>query len=68
MCSVTIFKIEMIVQDDTTVDSFIVEKKKKRNSKGVGTYLHMFGIKQLIKEWLQTCQLCMVHDPFAKIS
>merc|ERR550532_2847330 len=68
LCFVTIFKIEMIVQDDTTVDLFIVEKKKKRNSKGVGTCLHMLGIKQLTKEWLQTCQHCMVHDRFAKIS
>ena len=58
----------MIVQDDSIADSSIAEKRKKKNSKGLDTYLPIFGTKQLRKGWLLICQLFTVQDQSVKIS
>ena len=57
----------MIVQDDSIADSSIAEKKRKKNSKGLDTYLPIFGTKQLQKGWPLICQLFMVQDQSVKI-
>ena len=58
----------MIVQDDSIADLSIAEKRKKKNSKGLDTYLPIFGTKQLRKGWPLICQLFMVQDQSVKIS
>ena len=57
----------MIVQDDSIADSSIAEKKRKKNSKGLDTYLPIFGTKQLQKGWPLICQLFMVQDQSVRI-
>ena len=58
----------MIVQDDSIADSSIAEKRKKKNSKGLDTYLPIFVTKQLRKGWPLICQLFTVQDQSVKIS
>ena len=62
------FRIGTTVHAGSIVDSFIVVKKKKKNSKDRVICRRIFVTKPSPKALRRIYPLCMAPDPFAKIS
>ena len=66
LCFVTTFRTETTVQEEPTVDLFIVEKKKKKSSKDRGFCHLISAIRLLPRAWHLIYPPFMVQDPYAK--